>query len=449
MRMTMRRRGAVAAIAVLSVLALVLAGAALAAGKVKTERASLKTNGTEVSSESDYPTISGNGRFVTFESLGRYVGGDDGMDTDCFVRDLQTDKTTRVSVKSDGKEVPGADSAVCDISTNGRYVAFTSDGALVPADHNDALDVYVGDRQTGKTRRASVMSNGDELMAASQIPSISNDGRYVAFESDGALIATDDNGVFDIYVHDFKTGKTVLASRTAAGGLGDQDSRNPQISNDGRFVTWDSIATFTGDPDFGFAVDDDVWVRDLKRNQTLRASLDSNGAEAEDSLNANSREPSISADGRYVTFEAEFDAPFVDTDLNMRSDIYVKDMKTGKLTRASLKSNGDEVAEDSFEQDEAPADAISADGRFVVWETDGAYAGNDHNDTRDVYMRDMKTKRTTRISLKSNGKEVDVYPNQLASISADGKFVAFVSMAKFTNPDAGTDFDVFVRGPLE
>jgi Tol biopolymer transport system component len=294
-----------------------------------------------------------------------------------------------------------------------------------------------------------VISNGDEVTANSQIPSISNEGRYVAFESEGALDPDDDNGVFDIYVHDFKTGKTVLASRTADGGLADMESHNPQISNDGRFVTWDSIATFTDDDDFGFAVDDDVWVRDLKRNQTLRASLDSNGDEAEATVNANSREPSISGNGRYVTFEAEFDAPFIDTDLNMRSDIYVKDMKTGKLTRASLTSQGDETAEDSFEQDEAPLDAISADGRFVVWETDGAYVGNDHNDTRDVYMRDMKTKKTIRLTLKSNGKEVDTYPNQLASISADGKFVAFVSMAKFTNPDAGTDFDVFVRGPLK
>jgi Tol biopolymer transport system component len=122
-----------------------------------------------------------------------------------------------MSVRSNGKEAPGANSADSSISIDGRFVAFTSDGNLGGGDANGMLDVYVHDRKTGRTRRMSVKSDHNGVPADSESPAISANGRYVAFQSTGAFVNGDTNGVSDVYVHDRRTGKTRRASIRANG----------------------------------------------------------------------------------------------------------------------------------------------------------------------------------------------------------------------------------------
>ena len=156
----------------------------------------VKSNGQEVNYDTEgYATVSGNGRYVAFESPGKFLTpGDDGFDYDIFVHDRVTGKTLRASLKSNGKEVPGSNSNGASISQNGRLVAFSSSGALVPGDTNNQSDIYVKNMKTGKVVLASVKSDGSQIAYSAGTPSLSANGRYVAFVSDGPFVGTDANG---------------------------------------------------------------------------------------------------------------------------------------------------------------------------------------------------------------------------------------------------------------
>ena len=141
--------------------------------KTTTKRITVRSNGSEVNADNDFGAVSGNGRFVTFESVGKFTKGDSPASEDVFRHDRKTGKTRRVSLKSNGKQVPGGDANDSSISKDGRFVAFHAAGAFVPGDNNGTDDVYVKDMKTGKVRRASVRSDGSELPYDSLHPAIS------------------------------------------------------------------------------------------------------------------------------------------------------------------------------------------------------------------------------------------------------------------------------------
>src|SRR5438093_1242029 len=152
--------------------------------------------------------------------------------------------TERVSVASDGTQANGgnADSA---ISADGHFVAFRSFATnLVPGDTNAVEDIFVHDRVTGATERASVASDGTQGNGASTTPAISADGRFVAFTSLASnLVAGDTNGALDVFVHDRATGETIIASIASDGTRGNGSSSRPSLSADGRFVAFTSSAS--------------------------------------------------------------------------------------------------------------------------------------------------------------------------------------------------------------
>jgi hypothetical protein len=414
-------------------------------GSATTVRVTLRSNGTEVNHDADEPAISANGRFVSFESTGHFAPGDSGPYADVFVRDVNTGKTTQASLKSNETESMG-DCEGSALSGSARFVAFTCDDSLVPGDTNAMLDVYVRDRSAGTTRRVSVKTGGGQAFADSENPDISADGRYVVWQTDGQFVPGDTNGKTDIYIRDRQNNTTKRLSVNSSEQQQSQDSEDPSISGDGRFVAWDSGAVFTGDPDFAVnqingGIDVDVFVRDRKNGTTRRASLKSNGTEASSSENISSRNPALSADGHLVAFESNGLSGFVPADTNNDADIYVKNMTSGGITRASVRSNGSQGGGPSTRPD------ISGAGRFVTFETYSKLVSGDTNSGRDVYVRDRKTKTTRWISVKNNGTAVN-YNHELAQISGDGRFVAFDSLGAFTSGDAGSDFDVFRRGPL-
>jgi len=416
----------------------------------KTAFVSVKSNGSEVNTDNDSGAVSANGRFVAFESGGQFTAGDSGSDHDVFVHDLKTGRTARASLKSNGHEATG-DSEQASISANGRYVAFASDAKLSTHDTNGVADVYVHDMKTGKTTRVSVATNGGQGLADSGNPSISADGRQVAFESDAPLAASDLNGVADVYVHDMRTGKTVRASvaangsELAGGGTLSQSgtpNRATRISADGRFVVFQSPDQAAGGTDCCSdpLLDSDVFVRDLKQKTTTRVSVKQNGNEPDPLNQVASVNGTISANGRFVAFQTA--GVFAASDANLQDDIYVKDLKTGKVTRASVASNGSEGASSS----DLPS--ISADGTRVAFETVSDLVGSDGNGYRDIYMRKIATGKTVRVSVKTSGAPVDAN-HQLAVLSGDGHSVAFSTMGAFTGADTGSDFDVYERSPLK
>ncbi len=176
--------------------------------------------GSEANDSSLFPAISADGRYVAFTSLAsNLVPGDTNGVQDIFVHDRQTGKTTRVSVDSAGSEVNGI-SILPAISADGRYVAFTSFASnLVAGDTNGLTDIFVHDRQTGKTTKVSVDSAGSEANGFSLLPVISADGRFVTFTSFASnLVAGDRNGVQDVFVHDRQTEETARVSADSDDG---------------------------------------------------------------------------------------------------------------------------------------------------------------------------------------------------------------------------------------
>ena len=224
------------------------------------------------------------------------------------------------------------------ISAEGRYVAFASLATdLVPGDSNELCDVFVHDQQTGDTFLVSVASNGTQGNGDSNRPSISADGRYVAFESWASnLVPGDTNHNYDVFVHDRQTGQTERVSVASDGTQGNGFCTSPSISADGRHVAFTSEASNLVAADTNDA--GDVFVHDRQTGQTERVSVASDGTQG----NGFCASPSISADGRYTAFRPEA-SNLVRGDANDIEDIFVHDRQTGQTVRISVASQGSQT----------------------------------------------------------------------------------------------------------
>lgn len=418
-------------------LALLVAADARAA---QTTRVSVDSNGAQTDDGSFAPSISANGHFVTFTSAAtNLVPEDTNENVDVFVHDRKTGTISRVSVDSDARQGTGGDGSNPVLSKSGRLVAFESSATnLVADDTNDVSDIFVHDREKGTTVRVSVDSASAEADGSSIEASISSDGRFVAFVSDATgLVPEDTNGARDVFVHDRSTAQTTRVSVDSNGAqtTGDQ-TRGASLSASGRFVAFQSNAP-------GLVLGDtndlpDIFVHDRKTGQTTRVSVDSAGTQAD---GGSTREPSISANGRFVAFASDATNLVLD-DTNGVRDAFVHDRKTGQTTRVSLDSDGAQgIGEDS----EDPS--ISSNGRYVAFESQAAnLVAGDANGGKDVFLRDRKQGKTTRLSVDSAGQEVMPSDNANPSISGKGRFVAFFSGSTGLVPDDtnGTS-DVFLH----
>ena len=217
-----------------------------------TERVSVDSNEAQATGASYWPSISADGLYVAFSSTAAdLVAGDTNALSDIFVRDRSAGTTERVSVDSSEMQATGGDSYDPMVSADGWHVAFYSAAVdLVAGDTNGTDDIFVRDRSAGTTERVSVDSGGAQATGTSGAPWISADGRYVAFDSDATdLVAGDTNASYDIFVHDRSTGATERVSVDSGGAQATGASRSPSISADGRYVAFNSDAAdlVTGD----------------------------------------------------------------------------------------------------------------------------------------------------------------------------------------------------------
>ncbi|MFT3892416.1 MAG: hypothetical protein QM730_12340 [Anaerolineales bacterium] len=150
-------------------------------------------------------------------------------------------ETRRVSIKSSGEQASGGGSTESSISSNGRYVAFSSDATnLIPGDTNGSSDIFVHDTEMNITICVSIASNGAQANSLSYRPSISSDGRYVTFQSYATNLTSNDiNGTYDVFVRDMQTGLTTCVSVDLNGVPANEQSVNPAISADGRYIAFE------------------------------------------------------------------------------------------------------------------------------------------------------------------------------------------------------------------
>ncbi len=401
------------------------------------ELVSVDSAGNQANGFSTWLAISADGRFVAFVSAAtNLVPGDTNGQSDVFVHDRQTGITQRVSVDSAGNQADGGNDAPA-ISADGRFVAFVSAATnLVPDDSNGQSDIFIHDRESGITERVSVDGGGSQADGSSAAPAISADGRFVAFVSAASnLVPADTNGESDVFVHDRQTGITERVSVDSAASQADGGNDAPAISADGRFVAFRSAATnlVPGDTNG----QSDVFVHDRQTSGTERVSVDSAGNQGED---GGSDAPAISADGRFVAFESKA-RNLVPRDFNRRQDVFVHDLQTGATERVSVDSAGNQASGPT----DAPA--ISADGRFVAFQAGHAnLVPGDTNRRQDVFVHDRQTGITEQVSLDGAGYQGNDHSG-LPSISGDGRFIAFWSLASnLVSGDTSLSQDVFVHG---
>ncbi len=397
---------------------------------------SVALDGSEGDGASFGPSISADGRLVAFaSSADTLVSGDTNGAEDVFVSDRVSGRITRVSVSSGGVQ-GDRDSYDPSISADGRHVAFASFATtLVSGDSNGQLDVFVHDIARGTTTRASVASGGTQGDGPSLAPSMSGDGRLVAFESiAGTLVSDDRNGTEDVFVHDFGTGETTRLSVGPEGAEAENPSFGAAFSADGSTVAFESFSSTLVPGDTNHALD--VFVRDLAGGRTSRVSVSTGGVQADD----RSYSPSLSADGRSVAF-ASFAGTLVPAGGPGRLHVFLHDRDTGTTELVSMASEGTPADGLSF------TPSVSGDGRLVAFPSEAAnLVPGDTNGVRDIFVRDVAARTTVRVSTASDGTQGNG-PSLGPALSGSGQLVAFGSLAANLVADDGNALpDVFLSG---
>ena len=352
-----------------------------------TERVSVGARGVQGNGDSNFlgiataPAISDNGRYVAFKSdASNLVKGDRNQLTDVFVRDRSTGTTERIS-GAGGGDNPA-------ISPDGNFVAFET----FDFDGDFAQDIYLRNRSAGTIERISVSHDGSEVFGTSEDPVVAN-GPVVAFASSAPNLVPDDgNSNIDVFVRDL-SGATPTTERVSVSSAeepaGEFDtSRNPAITNDGRFVAFQSDAqNFTPVAQTEFF--SDVFVRDRQAGTTVLASPDGAGGEA----SGQSEDPEIGANGRFVafaSFASDLIAGTTDPDGELVRDAFVRDLTAGSTEMVSINSAHEDAMRDG-NHDDVGAGPVSADGLVALMGTqaDNLFAG-DTNGVNDVYVSDRR-----------------------------------------------------------
>jgi Tol biopolymer transport system component len=408
-----------------------------AAATGTTERISWAAGGGQTNGESRRASVSTDGRFVAFESdASNLVANDNNDASDIFVYDRHTGATERVSLHSNGTQANfGSYSPV--ISADGRYVAFHSSATnLVNNDFNNVSDVFWHDRVTKETLRVSFGAFGQPT-DASYGPSISADGRYVAFWSYAPnLVAGDTNARADVFLWDRVNLGVVRVSVSSGGTQGNGHSRFPSISHDGHAIAFESDASNLVPGDNNNLTD--VFVRDRNVSQTVRVSVRSDGQES----NGDSFEAAISGNGHWVVFTS-LASNLVPHNPNLYPDVYIH-YRHGPLTEVASLGPGAAAANHRSQQP-----AIGWDGRYVAFTSTATnLVDGDTNGVDDIFVRDRQTGITERVSVSSTGAQANHYSARPA-ISRDGRFVVFQTLAGNLAPnDVNFIPDIYLRARI-
>lgn len=417
----------------------------LAASDASIQRVSVDSSGGQGNGSSCCAALSGDGRYVAFESnASNLVPGDTNGRMDLFIHDNQTGHTQLVSLDSSGKQA--YDFNFCQnvdaISSDGRFVAFAAYLASPDAGDSNRGDIFVRDLQTGSTQRITM---GNDTSCGGGV-SLSADGRYVAFASRASnLVPGDLNSTWDVFVYDRESGTTerdsVSSSGAEADHANDLGSTHPTISADGRYVVFDSLAANLVPSDTNN--DWDVFLHDRQTGSTTLTSVNSGGQQAD----GRAVNGAISGDGRYVVFDSNA-ANLVSNDTTGNWDVFVHDLHSGVTERVSVASDGTQGNDWSLAH--GAYQAISSDGRFVVFESNASdLVAGDTNGDADVFVHDRVSGATVRLDVNAAGQQVTGPYSTAASapaVSADGAVIAFESAASdLVQGDSNGASDIFTR----
>lgn len=405
----------------------------------RSEKPSISDNGRFVAFQSDaWFLVSGDTNQHTDVFL-----RDRDTDNDGVYDEYGAVSTIRVSVASDGSEGKNGyyGSYNPGISGDGRYIVFQSDEKnLVGGDTNDATDIFVHDRITHSTTRVSVGAGG-QADSYSGYPGISGNGSKVVFYSCAQnLVGGYSTGRCDVYVTSNTGAGTTLVSIGYDGKFSDWGGGSPAISGNGQYVAFQSSSTNLVPNDTNAW--QDVFVRDLTANTTWIASLASDGTQAKhDSYMA-----SVADDGSVVFQSDAVNLVPGDTNHSCNgvwapncNDIFLR--QGGTTTRLSVAADGTESNGDSTDA------YISPDGEYVAFQSDASNLSPlATTRTRQIYARDLLTGEIVLVTVNTSGK-ASYGSSANAAVSRDGDYVAFDAYASdLVAGDYNNMNDVFARG---
>ncbi len=384
-------------------------------------------NSNSFESELQGVVSSADGRYVLFMSIATDLtaDADTNSNLDVYVRDTLTNMTRLVSVSTAGNSAGNGGSEAGNISSDGRYVVFSSTSTdLVAQAAPGGEAVYMRDMQLNVTTAVSVTAAG--AIGTGDFPIISGNGNYVVFRSFQPLAAPDSSNLGDVYLRNLQNGTTKLVSVSADGMAGgDMDSLHPIgtysnkiISDDGRYIAFQgrstNISSVPNSP-----IRSQIYVRDMQNNTTEHVSVNP----AETALgNGHSGAPLISGDGRYVSYQSEA-SNLLPGDPNNVSDVFQRDLQTNITTLLSVNNGG---TGGTFSSGGA---RISADGRYTAFASGNSLLPNDPTPgTADVYVFDRQTGTNRLVSANISGVGAGGVGG--LTISDDGRYVAFSSSAQ-------------------
>lgn len=389
-------------------------------------------------------TISSDGRFVAFVSQATNLVADTDANNsfDVFVRDLVSGTTRLVSVNVFGNSSGNGGSLFPVINSNGQFVAFESfatDLSDTP-DNVGSNDVFLRDTISGVTVQVSVSTTGASADTNSTQPVLSADGRTIAFQTNANLTPNDNNGRQDIYVRTLKSGAMTLVSASADGAESNgSGSFNPSISADGRFVAFTSSATNLVNNTTGNF--NNVFVRDLQTNSSVLASVNAAGTNGGGGGN-----PVISANGRVVVFESAGSNLTKISDANGLSDVFARDLQANTTTLISVNQSGASSGNHFSGEPNVNADGSVITFKSLATDLVNVADNNNDVDvfvrnltTATTRLASINSNATAAGNMQS-GNFRPIYP----AISGNGEIVAFDSLASdLTNSDNNSTYDVF------
>ena len=390
----------------------------------QTGRTSLATrtwNGGPIAGNSGGRALSADGRKLLFVTdATNVVPNDTNGVSELFLRDLSTGSVERATPLPGGAQTNYATDG--SMTSDARFILFSSQGPdFVTGDTNGHTDVFVRDRQTGVIERVSLTNSGAQADADCSADAISDDGRYVFFQSTSSTLVSPPPPApfYHIYVRDRLLATTVLVDQSSLGAASNWFARFPQISSDGRYVVFSSKATNLV-PTPVPANSTQLYLRDLVAGTTELAALSTSGAPPA----AGPDFGTISADGRLVCFwngSAGFDPAWP----LAGPRLFLRDRSTGITQRVDLDSSGNAPATDG-----AYSGWIDPTGRYVLFDsTSNAYVAGDTNAVEDVFVRDLATGITNRESVDSHGQQSNApgWGCGAGGITPDGRLVWFWS----------------------
>lgn len=429
------------------------------------------------------PSMSGDGRYIVFESFSNNVSeesrkqdcdtdGDGYLDGQCnsvLLFDRDTGETSLISVGRNNFSARG-NAGVPMISDNGRYIVYMADADNLDSEDDSwcftneirwsCINIFVYDRETEKTRWITRGLNGEYPNETSLVPTISADGRYIVYMSRaGNLVEGDTNNAQDIFLYDQKTQQTTLISMATDGTKGNNFSTRPVISADGQFVAYTSFSDNLVPNDTNQT--GDVFVYTIATGETTRVSVGTEGQQAD----AFSELPTLSNNGQWIVFDsAATNLSTEDTNTTCDNngdkkfeencrDVYLYDQQSGTVQRVSVSSGGAETDKLSL------SGHISGDGSTVVFASAGAgLVENDNNEMYDIFIKDLESGELTRI-VNLEGEEGNFNTGIISNpfglrpnfdLSDDGRYIVFSSLASnFVEGDTNGDicdprtFDTF------